>query len=426
MNHTVKRILLSCCIAVLLGSCAGTKKTLGRSIASQLATPFYEHQFTGLLIVDAHTKDTLFNKNAQRYFTPASNTKIFTLYAALKTLTNTISTARYATQNDTLFFQGTGDPSLLHPVLQDSTLLHFLKKQKNIAFYANNLQDTRFGPGWAWEDYDARFAPERSSLPLYGNVVSISRGFPDHIIPDYFKDSLFFTSKSVNRAPYHNRFYVAADRKDTLEVPFKTDGETVITLLRRALDLPVTLVEQMPDKEKSSLYGMAADSLYSLMMQESDNFIAEQLLLLTSDAVSDTLSSKIAIDYALDSLLADLRQPPRWVDGSGLSRYNLFTPESLVAVLQRLYAEVPQERLFRIFPSGGVSGTLEEWYGGSTAPYLYAKSGSLGNIYCLSGYLRTKSGKTLVFSFMNNHYRKPTAEVKQRMQTLFEEIRDTY
>ena len=69
------------------------------------------------------------------------------------------------------------------------------------------------------------------------------------------------------------------------------------------------------------------------MMQESDNFLAEQLLLLASSTLSDTLNTKTAIEYMLNNHLKDLKQQPRWVDGSGLSRYNLFSPEAIVYVL---------------------------------------------------------------------------------------------
>jgi D-alanyl-D-alanine carboxypeptidase/D-alanyl-D-alanine-endopeptidase (penicillin-binding protein 4) len=83
--------------------------------------------------------------------------------------------------------------------------------------------------------------------------------------------------------------------------------------------------------------------------------------------------------------------------------------------------EVSKERLFKLFPTGGASDEFT-----SETPYIYAKTGSLGNNYCLSGYLQTKSGKTLIFSFMNNHFRQPSSEVKRRMQLVFERIRDEY
>lgn len=426
MNNKILNILVSCCITAFLGSCASNKKALNKSIESSLNTNFYNNQFTGLLVVNASTKDTLYAANSSKYFTPASNTKIFTLYTALKTLPKKIPALSYVEQNDTLYFEGTGDPSFLHPYLKDSTVFHFLKNQKHLAFSSSNFQDTSFGPGWAWEDYDSGFSPERSSLPIYGNVASISRTFPNQIIPSYFRDSLVFVSNNINRDKDRNRFYFDEFRTDTLTVPFKTEGKTVLHLLQDALNKPIKSINKMPIRETSTLYGIDGDSLYIQLMQESDNFIAEQLLLLSASEIYDTLNSKKAISYTLDSLLPNLPQQPRWVDGSGLSRYNLFTPQSMVYVLDRLYNNVPQERLFKIFPAGGVSGTIKNWYTGNTEPYIYAKSGSLGNNYCLSGYLLTKSGKVLIFSFMNNHFKKPTSQIKKQMEALLEEIRDTY
>ncbi len=92
-----------------------------------------------------------------------------------------------------------------------------------------------------------------------------------------------------------------------------------------------------------------------------------------------------------------------------------------------MFREIPRERLYLFFPAGGESGTIEDWYPGNPEPYIYAKTGSLSNNHCLSGYLLTKSGKTLIFSsFMNNHFMESSSEIKNRMQSIFEEIRDTY
>ena len=95
-------------------------------------------------------------------------------------------------------------------------------------------------------------------------------------------------------------------------------------------------------------------------------------------------------------------------------------------ILTKLYVEIPQNRLFNLFPVGGKSGTIEEYFAGNPKPYIYAKSGALGNNYSLSGYLITNSGETLIFSFMNNHYTNATSDVKKRMQLIFESLRDNY
>ena len=162
------------------------------------------------------------------------------------------------------------------------------------------------------------------------------------------------------------------------------------------------------------------------MMYVSDNFLAEQLLLMCASTLSDTLNSKKVISHVLENELKDLKNPPRWVDGSGLSRYNLFTPESMVSVLQRMYQEISHKELFALFPSWDRGGTIEVWNKPEESRYLFAKSGAMGNTYNLSGYLKTKSGRMLIFSCMNNHFRIPSARVREEIELILMSLRDKY
>ncbi len=423
MNKTTVIFLLS---AILMGCSATRERKLNKSIVNRINSGYFENQFTGCIVYDPATKDTLFQYNSKKYFLPASNTKIFTLYTALQLLPEQIPSLKYISKNDTLYVQGTGDPSSLHPILKDSSVIHFLAKSNNIALHLANFVEDDFGPGWSWEDYDQYYAPARSPLPLYGNITSISKLDTLRVTPSSFRDSIVFLASAKKRKLHQNIFYFDPSRKDTLEVPFITNDKGTKMFLENALDREISLIPEMPSGPKDILYGIPSDSLYKRMMHESDNFIAEQLLILSSSSLSDTLNGKIARDHMLANQLSSLRQPPRWVDGSGLSRYNLFTPESMAVVLQMMLADLPQDRLFRLFPAGGENGTLSDWFKGNPKPYIYAKSGSLGNTYCLSGYLLTNSGKTLIFSFMNNHHRQPSANIKKEMTTIFEMIRDTY
>lgn len=422
----MKKFVVLLLLTILFTGCSSTKRQLTRTIDPHLKTAFYRDQFTGFLLINAATRDTLYQHNSTKYFTPASNTKIFTLFASLKLLPERIPSLKYSYVKDTLYIEGTGDPSALHPYLKDSTAIHFLKSHENIALYLNNFRDEKFGPGWSWDDYQYYYSPERSGFPLYGNVLTIENGDSLRISPDYFKDSIFPYVHAVQRDPVKNLFYFDPSQKDTLEIPYIVDGSLTKNLLEKVLGKKIRISPNMPLAEHKVLYGIAADSIYSRMMEVSDNFLAEQLLFLASSTLSDTLSSAKARKFILENHLSDLKQAPRWVDGSGLSRYNLFTPESMVHVLYKLYTEIPRERLFRYFPVGGVAGTLEDWYPGDPKPYIYAKTGSLSNNHCLSGYLLTNSGKTLIFSFMNNHFMANSSEIKKQMQTIFEEIRDTY
>ncbi len=406
--------------------CSSAKRSTYTKIKGVFESGAFDNQFTGFILIDPETKDTLYTINSAKYFTPASTTKIFTLFAALKLLPDSIPSLKYSVQNDTIYVQGTGDPSQMHSYLKDSTLVDFLKQYENIALHLDNFEDEKFGPGWAWDDYHWYYSAERSALPLYGNVLTVKNGEPIDVQPQYFKDSIVHIDHKVNREMQKNTFYFNPTKKDTIEIPLVMSTKLTKRLLEKELQKDIHLISKMPETPLDIVYGIPSDSIYIRMMEVSDNFLAEQLLILAPSTLSDTLNSNKARKYVLENHLSELRQPPRWVDGSGLSRYNLFTPESMVYVLHKLYQETPKERLFQFFPTGGVSGTLEDWYPDNPYPYIYAKTGSLGNNHNLSGYLLTKSGKMLIFSFMNNHFMESSSEIKKRMQLIFEGIRDTY
>lgn len=422
----MKKITILLLLSSLVFGCVSLKKRVHKSIDKSLNSSFFNNQFTGFLVVDPISRDTLYDYNSDKYFTPASNTKIFTLYTALKTLPKKAPALKYVHHNDTLYFEGTGDPSFLHHYLKDSTAYTFLKNSDNLAFCYPNFQDTPMGPGWSWDDFSWYYSPERSAFPIFGNTVMIHDTPTYSVSPNYFTDSVVQIQNALNREKDRNVFYFDKIERDSLEIPFKTNEKTVGSILEESLVKPINIVYKMPEGEKKTLYGIDMDSLYVRLMHESDNFIAEQLLIMASGVLTDTLNSENARNYILENNLKGIPQEPRWVDGSGLSRYNLFTPQSMVYVLNQLYKELPEERLLLFFPTGGVSGTLKSWYSGNEEPYIFAKSGSLSNNYCLSGYLRTKKGKLLLFSFMNNHFRHSSSAVKEEMQAIFETLRDGY
>ncbi|MDM9630637.1 D-alanyl-D-alanine carboxypeptidase/D-alanyl-D-alanine-endopeptidase [Robiginitalea aurantiaca] len=404
-----------------------TQKKVGRFLDKQLETYGQESEFTGLLMVDAQSGDTLISRNRSRYFTPASTTKVFTLYAALKELPRSIPALKYQVRGDTLHVLGTGDPSAMHPVLNNHTARDFIRQYPNVVLYESMVDETPWGPGWAWDDFDQGYQAERSSLPIYGNVLRLVRkGDRLELTPESFRDSLVFENNNYRRRPERNQFFVSSSLRDTTILPLTLSPVITKALWEEATGLQLNLGKTLPGDPWQILAGIPSDSIYREMMAFSDNFLAEQLMLLVSSTLSDSLSFKLARDYILETHLSEMPSPPRWVDGSGLSRYNLISPESLVYLLLKLYREIPQERLFSLMAQGGQKGTLENWYKDPDGPFLFGKTGTLSNNHNLCGFLKTKSGKTVAFSFMNNHYLKPTSVIKNRMQRILLWVRENY
>ena len=270
--------------------------------------------------------------------------------------------------------------------------------------------------------------PEKSLFPIYGNIVKIDKTKDSiKIVPSLFKDDIVADPDADKRRDYDkNIFYVKPqDEFKDRSVPFKTSNQLSADLLGEEIGKKIVLITPKEDYKFWDLKSVRYDSVYKEMLYVSDNFIAEQLMLQVGNAVDSTYSVSHAIDYSLKNYLKGIPQKPRWVDGSGLSRYNLFTPESLVFLLKKMYKEIPHEKLFDYLPVGGQSGTLKNYYR-NERPYIHAKSGTLSNNYNLSGYLITKKGTVLIFSFMNNHYQGSSTERKKEMEKVFLKLYNSY
>jgi len=420
-------------IVLLLASCSPlSQKALEKRFKSS-EDKFQDH--IGFSVKDVETRKTIFEYQADRYFTPASNTKIFTLFASLNILGDSIPGLRYDISGDSLVFRGTGDPGFLYHNVHSSTkVFSFLKSSGKKLFYAQpNFYSSAFGPGWAWDDYNDYYSPERSPFPVYGNIFTYDfTRSQNQAAPTFFKRYNLGTTPSEQNAVIRerdaNNFRVgisATAKAKKQEIPFHTSAAMVTSLLADTLHMRVSPIEAPQYRGSTTLFSMPADSLYRVMMQESDNFIAEQLLLVCSGVISDSLNTEIAIRYTMRNYLADLKDKPVWVDGSGLSRYNLFTPRSVVQLWYKIYTLVPSKRLFPLLATGGKPGTLANWFKSDQA-YLFGKTGSLSNNHCLSGYLITKSGKTLIFSFMNSNFTTPTADVRKNMQEILQLFYNRY
>jgi len=416
-------------ILMATAACSSFQKTFVNDLNE---SKVLNNSFVGFVLMDPENNEILIEHQADKYFTPASNTKLFTFYAAEKILGDSIKAFEYYLEGDTIWLQGTGDPSFLHPDLPPSQVLDFLKG-KQVVLLAANYPEPVYGPGWAWDDYDGSYQREKSSFPIHGNAVRIhsdsldSLGSGLKVRPAYFYNSVH-TPDTVDgplRERNTNRFNYYAAGGDTVDIPFITDHQLIANLLEQNLDNPVTVqnFESLP--EAQPFYSVPKDSLLRLLLQDSDNFIAEQLILQCSWELFGQLNSERALSYISDSLLAGLPQAPIWVDGSGLSRYNMFTPLSICTLLHKTYEEVPAERLFHLLPAGGVSGTIEGYYQ-AKEPYIFAKTGTLRHNHNLSGYLIAKSGKVLVFSFMHNHFSSGSYPIKKEMERLLWQIHLNY
>jgi len=212
------------------------------------------------------------------------------------------------------------------------------------------------------------------------------------------------------------------------QIPFPMDMEVTKVLLQDTLKRNVTLIKRAKPADAKTLFSIPSDSLYRHMMLPSDNFLAEQILLLCSGVLGDTLEARKTIEYSLENHLKDLKNKPVWEDGSGLSRFNLFTPQTVLEVLNKLEQKVADtDRLKLFLPAGGVSGTLRNTYKPDNGkPFVWAKTGSLRYMHLQSGWIETGKRKIYKYVFMNNNFVRPTAEVRNEIVRLMTEIHEKY
>lgn len=97
-------------------------------------------------------------------------------------------------------------------------------------------------------------------------------------------------------------------------------------------------------------------------------------------------------------------------DGCGLSRRNEVSPLQVVTLLRFMHQQPYWGAFYNSLAIGGVDGTLG---GRLSHPDLhgrvYAKTGSIGGVSALSGYITAKSGRMFAFSIMVNNTNRAKA-----------------
>ena len=130
--------------------------------------------------------------------------------------------------------------------------------------------------------------------------------------------------------------------------------------------------------------------------------------------VSEEKTGVLNDEVIIDTVTRRLKNNVVWVDGSGLSRYNLFTPDAFIEILDSMRTEFGMERLKMIFPTGD-SGTLKNYYSDYNGR-IFAKTGSMGGVLALSGYLYGKNNRLLLFSVMVNNYNGVNSVGRRRIE----------
>jgi serine-type D-Ala-D-Ala carboxypeptidase/endopeptidase (penicillin-binding protein 4) len=423
-------------LSILWSGCSIQKQLAKEADADFFSNKDFAPAHVGVAVFDPTANKFLYEHQSDKYFVPASNTKLFSFYAGLKYLGDSLVAARYKWEGNRLILQATGDPTFLHPDFKNQPLLRFLQNDRIEKISINTTFASQpLGRGWAWDDYTADYMAERDPFPMYGNIATlIFNGDSLQVIPPSLKPVVIGVPQpnqpwDVNRTLGGHFFTIENGKGTTAKQKTITmameRGGFAARFLADTLHKEVTVEDEPLEKRESIvIHSQPTDSLFTIMMHRSDNFFAEQTLLMASSEKLGVMNDRKMIDTLLKTDLKDLPQKPQWVDGSGLSRYNLFSPQDFVWILNKLQSEFGLNRLKVILP-GANTGTLRGLYEGYEGR-IFAKTGTLSNTVALSGYLITKQNRTLIFSVLVNNHQTTAAAIRKQIAGFLTGIIDKY
>jgi D-alanyl-D-alanine carboxypeptidase/D-alanyl-D-alanine-endopeptidase (penicillin-binding protein 4) len=427
---------------------------LGASIDTVINRPLFSRARWGILIKNLASTQTLYSHDAQKYFTPASNAKLLTTAAALKKLGANfrIRTSVYQDGDGVLRVVGRGDPSLKNAQL---TVLAKQLRQQGITQINELIADDSYflgdtiTPSWQWEDVQAYYGAPINSLILNENAAVLtaipqSIGQPlqlqwadpteayqwrvvnNSVTTQKDEPSSVRVSRDLKGAVLYIQGQLAVNSQpDITAIAVFDPIQNFLRHFRQSLKTEGITVKQTStttNKNEREVAAIESPPLSDLLREtniNSNNLFAEALL--RSLANNQPLAkNQTTVDVGLKVLQETLTQlgvdsaSYKLVDGSGLSRKNLISPEALVQVLQAMAAS-PEAAVFRAsLPVAGVNGTLTSRFRRTPAEgMVQAKTGTLMGAISLSGYVNSPQYEPLAFSILVNQSEQPASAIRQ-------------
>lgn len=421
----------------------------------------------GILVIDADSGKQVYAKNSDRYFSPASNEKLFTAYAALNylgpnfTYTTNLYTDIHKVKNgllqDDIYLKFSGDPTLTDTQLNN--LIGTLKNanvqaiQGHIIIDDNAFDNISNSLGTAWDDAIYAYGAPVHAIIINHNSVEatlipakLAGEKPQLILPNHPQFMQFInltTTGDTNNE--HCKITVRFNKPNTYIVTgcIKTSDEpkkiamaiadprsNAQFMLLNALQQNHIIYNQaiyFGNTSNQALYATQTSAmlpnLIQTMLKDSDNMIADAIYKTlgasyfheqgtwdnSHQAIHNILLNTAHLDIPMTTL----------IDGSGGSRYDYVTPEQIISLLNTTYHYPYAKQWISALPIAGIDGTLKKRM---TSPDIqgnvFAKTGTETGVSTLSGYLITNNQHTLIFSIMINNF----IDLPSRYQALEDEL----
>ncbi len=319
------------------------------------------------------------------------------------------------------------------------------------------------GPGWAWDDFAWSYCAPISGLQFNENTALLripaagtsveARGFDTtqkarhsaaaavELIPSGAlrlvnlltyagqQDEPEVDATILTPGVIELKGKARTDRNSLYSLAVPAPPEYFLGMLKQVLvESGIEVDGKTRVFEQSELGPQARDALLAFDSPDL-RYVLKVMLKVSQNLYADTLL-KVLSPYRTGKTFEDGKDQVRQfllgisvpddgfvlADGSGLSRYNLLTPDTLVTLLEHAYRAPYGRDLLECLPIGGVDGTLRERMGTSVAAgNARAKTGTLMYVRCLSGYVKTRDGEMLAFSLMLNHVAPQLVERPERV-----------
>lgn len=400
-----------------------------------------KHAFWGIQIASLKDAGTLYQRNGDRFFVPASNTKLFTTALALTRLgpDHRFHTMVVADETGDLRLVGGGDPTLTLRDIEtfaDSVVAAGIRRVNGDIVGDDTAYIWQpYGPGWGNDDPLWEYGAPVSALIVNDNSFALTVTPLLSLRPpfEYFTidnrvdaDPLAARHISVERAPGSRQLRISGNLP-----PGSTPASELLaiddpalyaaaffydTLSRRGIAIhgrPVARHRLEPAETASSAGRPLAERTSPPLIE----------ILRTTDKVSQNLYAELMLRaVGKGSLRAGLAEMQAFLsgagvapseyslhDGSGLSRLNVVTPAAVVKLLRFMYQSLNRDDWISLLPIGGEDGTLAGRFDKNPqARRIRAKTGTLTHVSALSGYLDPFSQNPRVFSIFVNNYEAPS------------------
>jgi serine-type D-Ala-D-Ala carboxypeptidase/endopeptidase (penicillin-binding protein 4) len=347
---------------------------------------------SGLTVINAENEEVVCSAGAETPLPLASNTKLFTTAAALdeigpqttiptKVMTDGTVDAS-GVLHGSLYLQGGGDPTLGTPAFYDSYLAGL---GTNIFALVPQLK---------------RAGIKAVTGRLYGDdtIFDRKRGVAD----SGYATSVYIGP--LSGLDFNSGFAGSTSSSHFSSDPAKLATQTLDNSMRHSgiRISPTIAIAKTPKRAKSVavVRSPPMSQIVNTTDVYSDNFFAEMLLKLLGarlgEAGTTAAGTKVTEEYA-QSLGSDIQQ----IDGSGLTRTNLASPNDVAKLLLGVNkTEIGPEFIQDLALSGKEGTTAGRMKGTAAYGRCRVKTGTLTGVSNLSGYCFNTSGKTMVFSIL--------------------------